>query len=86
MDSPAKSREKHGQNSDPSLALGQGLWLSENVNAGGSGDAFRQTSKEVISPYAGQDLFTRQGQQGLGLSDIASAWNDSSHSPLCKPF
>lgn len=86
MDSSASNREKHGQSSDLSLALDHALWLSESVNADGSGNGLRQASEEVTSPYAGQQLFTRQGQQVLGLNDIASAWNDSSHSPSCKPF
>ena len=85
MEPYARNSDTHGQSSDPLLAFHQVLRLSGNPNTGGlSNNAVRQTSERSMPPYAGEALFTCQGQQMRGPGDIAPAWNNSSHPPLGK--
>lgn len=84
MEPYASNRDIHGQNSDRSLAFHEALRLSGNLNAGGLRDAARRPSEGSMPSYAGEALFTRQGQQMRGLGDIGPTWNTSSVSPLGK--
>lgn len=84
MDPYASNCAIYGQSSDPSLASHQALRLSGSVNVGDLGNAAHHPSEEAASPYTGEARFTRQKQQLIGLSDIAPAWNTSSHPPLGK--
>lgn len=84
MEPYAGHSDVHGQNSDPSLSFHQALRLCGDLNASGPGDAVRRPSEGPMPSYAGEALFTRQGQQIRGSGDVVPAWNTSSHPPLGK--